>query len=640
MSSITATAVPGNGYIRVEVDWSDIVTASGTPRKAWVYRNQGGTLTALRDADPVLLSGGRAIIYDVEAPLDTSLTYRSTVPLNLNGDFEEGVADWLNTANVGTIGTVTQDFNYYLRGTGVASLKLAPNGSAQNRAVSEFIPVTAGVSYTAVANLMVPTPWSGGIGIAILWYNGTTFLSSFGAANDFWPSTGEWGSYTQTATAPATTTQARIALLIDGSARASNPVYADGAYLYRPGATTIDSSSATLASNGAGWWKDPLHPATMVKLLETLPANCVTSGTVYGGLASAVGRAADSSLSDVNGSDLPVSTWSTRKGPQSSLRVGTASIADRDAVVALHASGAPLLLQVPAKYNLPDQYHQYGDLDEGFLGPNQAKPWRMLQAGYSQVYAPVGPAEGVFGVRYMDINRWTTYLSAEASGGGTYDTYNRTAVDTWSATDTGLSYTLVGTAADFDINGSRGLMSVPAISTGREARLLAINLQDVRVRVGALAGPAPTGSGAVIQAVRLRWTGVNDYIECQFFRNVAGGVSLILRQLVANVQTVTSGTITVTGAANNQDIAVTIDAVGSSVKAWAWIAGTAKPVTPTASITATATVTGAVTVRTDTGASITSLPYVAQVEDLQVTNLAGATAQNTWWDLLQGEGHV
>jgi hypothetical protein len=637
MSSITATAVPGNGYVRVEVDWSDI---AGPPRKAWVYRVLNGVTTTLRDSDPALLSGGRAIIYDTEVPLDTAVTYRSTIALNVNGDMEDGVTEWTDTTNTGTIGTVEQSYDYFVRGEGLASLKLTPTGAATSRAVSEMVPATAGVSYTFSGRLMVPTFYGGGIGIQVHWYNGTTFLSSAGAANDFWPSAGEFGTYGFSATAPATTTNMRIVAAIAGSAPKTMAMYADEMYITRSGVTTINSGSVTLASNGNAWWKDPLHPATMIKLVFDLGAACTTSGVVYGGVSTAPTRAADSTLLDVNSSDLPVSVWGVRKGPQASIRVGTVTVADRDAVYALHASGAPLLLQLPSAYNLADHYQQHGDLTEGYLGPDQRKPWRAFQSGYSQVYAPVGPAEGVFGVRYQDINRWTTYLAAEATGGGAYDTYNRTDVDTWNPTTSGAAYTLSGTAADFDVNGSRGLMSVPTVSTGREARLLGISLQNQRIRLGALGGPTPTGTTNVTQSVRLRWTGVNDYIDVQLVRNVGGVVAVTVRQLVANVQTVTSGAITLTGVALNADVAIQIDAIGTAISVWAWVTGQPRPVTPTAAITATALTTGSPTLRVDVGSGVTGLPYVAQFEDFQVTNLAGATAQNTWWDILQGEGHV
>lgn len=635
MSSITATAVSGSGYVRVEVDWSDI---AGPPRKAWVYRVQGGVATTLRDADPALLSGGRTIIYDTECPLDTAVTYRSSIALNLNGDFEDGVTEWTDTTNTGTIGTVSQSFDYYVVGEGRASLQLIPTGAATSRAVSEMVPASAGVAYNFSGRLMVPAFWGGGVGIQVHWYNGTTFLSATGAANDFWPSVGEWGTYSFGAAAPATTTNMRIVAAIAGSAPKTQLLYADEMYITRSGVTTVNSSSTTLTAVTFGWWKDPLHPATMVKLVMDLGAACTTSGTVYGGISTAPSRASDSALLDVNDSDMPVSTWARRKGPQSAMRVGTVTIADRDAVYALHASGAPLFLQLPTAYNLADHYQQHGDLSEGYLGPDQRKPWRAFQSGFSQVLAPVGPAEGVFGVRYMDINRWATYFAAEALGGGSYDTFSRTAVDTWSNNDNGDAYTLVGTTTDFDINGSRGLMSVPAVSTGREARLAALSLNNVRVR-GTFGGPAPTGTTAVTQSIRLRWTGVNDYTEAIVTRNVGGSVTFTLRQLVANVQTVTSGAITLTGVALSADVAVWVEAVGTSLVGYAWVAGSPRPVTPTASVTVTS-ITGAVTVRVDTGSGVTSLPYVAQFDELQVTNLAGGTAQNTWWDILQGEGHV
>lgn len=636
MSSITATPVAGSGYTRVEVDWSDI---AGPPRKAWVYRVLGGVATPLRDADPALLSNGKVIVYDTEAPLDTAVTYQSSIALNANGDFEDGVSEWLTTANSGTVGTVTQSFDYYVRGEGRASAKLVGTGAQLTvRAASEFVPATAGVTYNFSAQIMLTENWNGGVGLLVHWYNGTTFLSSSGAMTDLWPTPGEFATYSFSATAPATTTNMRIVPGMTGTPPAATIAYIDEAYITRTGVTTITTGSTTLASNGNGWWKDPLHPATMVKLLSSLVGTCPPTGTVYGGIGG-ITRAADSSLLDINDGEYPVSTWAQRKSAQSQMVVGTASLADLAAVRALHAPGAPLLLQLPSTYGIADHYQQHGDLAENYLGLDQRKPWRRLQSGFATVLAPVGPAEGVLGTRYQDINKWSTYAQVEAFGGGAADSFNRTVVDSWGTPDVGPAYTYVGTTSDFDVANGRGTVTLSAISTNRIA-LLGLSLATVRARIAsAQISAAPTGTTTVDHYIRLRYVDANNFVEFRVFRDAAANtITTLIRSVIAGVDSpVSAGAVA--GLTDGSDLSILFEANGTTIRGKVWSAGGVEPTAWTQSVTTAHTSAGGVNIGTATGSGITGLPYVASYEDIAVANLS-ASAGNTWWDLLQGEGYV
>lgn len=410
MGTVTPTVVPGEGYVRVEVNWQDMPHA----RRCWIYRVVGGVATTLRDGDQAVLSNGIAVAYDHEAPLDTPVTYRSTVQLNWNGSFEDGVAEWADTTNTGTLGTVSQSFDYYAEGR--ASLKLTPTSGGSYRAVSEMVPVVAGQSYTFTAKLMMPSDWPSGVGTALYWYNGTTFLSGNGPT--FLPvAPGVWTDFIRTNTAPASATQARLVLIPGGSPQASLPLYADAVYMSGPG-TTVDAAPVLVPSAGGGWWTDPLHPATKVRLqveLAELAASAPPAGVVYLGVGDEQFPASAVAM-DINDAPYSVTAFALRKAGRQNIRIGTATLADRDAVLALHASGAPLLLQLDTRWGEAAAYHQYGDLTIGRIHGDQKVPWRIGAADFTKVLPPVGPAEGTNRTRYVDLAKYPTFSAASAAG--------------------------------------------------------------------------------------------------------------------------------------------------------------------------------------------------------------------------------
>ena len=415
MGSVTPFPIVGEGYTRIEVNWQDFPHA----RRCWIYRrlaNAGSAnQVALRDGDEAWLSNGIAVAFDHEAPLDTPVQYSSTVGLNWNGSFEDGVNEWLDTTNDGTVGTPTQSFDYYALGK--ASLRLQPSGGTTSKAVSEFIPATAGTSYTLTGKLMVPVYWTGGIGVMIQWYNGTTPNGTTGALNDVTPIPGEWGSYGFSGTAPASTTQMKIVAGITGSPPTTLPLYVDDIWA-STAAGTVVAAPSMIPSSGGGWWTDPLHPATKIRLtVDLLAGQCDIgrAGVAYLGVTDEE-FPADSALQEVNDSAWPVGVWNQRKSGRSSIRVATNTMTDLAAVKALHAPGAPLLLQLVSKFREADAYGLHSDVTVGRVHGDQTVDWRVMGSSFGKVLAPVGPAEGTLKTRFMDLNRFTTFAAATSAG--------------------------------------------------------------------------------------------------------------------------------------------------------------------------------------------------------------------------------
>lgn len=424
MGTITATAQQDKGRVRLDIDW----TSHPSPR-CRVFRCFPGAIppapVLIREGAPCVLSNNKATIYDWEGPLDTPTYYQAVVQLNDNADMEASVEEWQSTNTTGGVATQSDDYFY----AGSASLKFTPTGSAAApQVLSEQFAVTVGTSYTATAQLLAAATWTGGIGIIINWYtSGLVYLSTTGSASDLWPTVGDWESYTVTGTAPATAAFARFGFLLAGTPPAANVFYIDEAYATTP-LGTIDTSATpiVLASAAGGWWKDPLRPATAVKLLDDLTSvyykfpygELVESGLAIVGV-SRPNHPADAALLEVPSQALGIGSFSTRKGARRSVQVASGTFADADALRSLHAGGAPLLLQLPARFGIPEEYSLCADLDSTALGPDMNRQFQIHTVQATHVASPAGPAEGVAGCRYADLRvkgAKLTYAAATSAG--------------------------------------------------------------------------------------------------------------------------------------------------------------------------------------------------------------------------------
>lgn len=636
MGTVTPVVVAGEGYVRVEVDWRDFPHT----RKCWIYRRVAGVRTTLREGSAVRLSGGVAVAFDHEMPYDVPVEYSSVMALNYNGDFEDGVSEWLDTTNSGTVGTVTQSKSYYVVGEGVASARLVPNGSsAEAQAVSEFIPATVGATYTLTGRIMLSDYWGGGVGVRIHWFNGTSLISTVGAYNDLAPIPGFWGSYGFSAVAPATTTQMKIMFGAQGTPPDTLNIYGDEMYATTSGSTAT-AAPVIVPSDGVGWWVDPLHPATKTRLIMNLQAiDCVPESAI--GL---VGLGPESFPGDeealpINNLALPIGAWQVRKGGQQSIQVATVTLADLAQLKALHATGAPLLLQLPAEYGEAPAYQLHGDLDVARLAPDHRHPWRLARSSFAKVLAPVGPPEGTYGSRYVDFTELTTFASTFSQGGGLYDDMNRTVgAGGWGSPTLGPgTWAVTGTATDYQVNGTTGLMSLGSLAVARRARDLSVSVADFTALVTTTISATLTGGGALGEfGLRLRYVDDNNFVDIRIFRsptNITGN----LRQRVGGVDTATAFPV-ITGAAGNASISMRFIGVGSVIIGTFWITGAVEPTSPQLNLTGLTHLTaGAIELNASLNASVTNvLPVTAGFDDIQVYNL-GVGGSPTWLDGLQGE---
>lgn len=408
MATLTLTAQPEWGRVRLDVDF----TSHSVVREAWIYRVVAGVETLVRNAGPAKLSAGLAVIYDTELPLDVPVHYVMRGYLNFHPWMEDAdqVADMFASG-----GTVEQSQDYVHEGN--YSIKMTPDGitSAVTTGQTAPIPVAASTAYTFAAWMFTPTNFVTDAGLAVDWYTaGSVYISTDDDTSPLFMN--EWTERSDTWTSPGTAAFAVPHIRLASTPPANAIVYVDE-MRFTSAATTVTSSTIVVSGEGHGWLKDPLHPAVDVPLmieLDLSPECEPVSSTFLVGIGTTT-RRADSTSYDVPDAELPVTQWSRRKAPTRALRVFTRTIPDRDQFRALTASGAPILLQLPAQYSEPDQVYAWGEVTEDRVAVDHRQPWRVHNVPMAAAHSPTGPSEGVFGTRYQDLDGYETYAAAEAA---------------------------------------------------------------------------------------------------------------------------------------------------------------------------------------------------------------------------------
>jgi CSLREA domain-containing protein len=219
----------------------------------------------------------------------------------------------------------------------------------------------------------------------------------------------------------------------------------------------------------------------------------------------------------------------------------------------------------------------------------------------------------------------------QVSGGGgttTYasDEFARNVVDSWGSADSGGSYTLTGTAANFDVNGSAGTIVVPVAGNARVAKLPNVLAQDLdftfRVKTDKLAA----GSNQSVFFIARSISNNTEY-WCQLRIATTNTMYLRAVRVVNGTQTLIGTEVPVSGLtfAANTYIRMHGQVLGTNpttIRLKAWADGQAEPgnwqftVTDSAASLQTA---GAVGIRTFLASGVTNAPVVFTFDDLLVT---------------------
>ena len=149
-----------------------------------------------------------------------------------------------------------------------------------------------------------------------------------------------------------------------------NPVFGGG---------SSTSGTTILVSGGRSWLTHPDAPTRPIRARVTA--------------APDLNRPAVSASFAVLGRTNPVVVASARSSPTGTLVLDTETFADRDALLALLADGAPLLLRAPGDYGLGyGWWIAIGDVGESPGGRPQWNQTRALTLPFTVVDAPLAPA--------------------------------------------------------------------------------------------------------------------------------------------------------------------------------------------------------------------------------------------------------
>lgn len=188
--------------------------------------------------------------------------------------------------------------------------------------------------------------------------------------------------------------------------------------------TQVTSAPVTLqAVPGVGWLKDPLRPANNLRLAtDERSLNFVCDGGRAVFFVGMSGRRYknDSTHFDIPGSAVGDVAYSTRKAYQATLRLATQATEDQLAMDALLAPGSPLLLQLPAIYDEPDQYLDIAEVQADRVSVDHQRSWRAYTLPYNLTTAPDSPSQGPAGTRWRDlcggVGQYPTWTALKAAG--------------------------------------------------------------------------------------------------------------------------------------------------------------------------------------------------------------------------------
>lgn len=153
------------------------------------------------------------------------------------------------------------------------------------------------------------------------------------------------------------------------------------------------------------------------------------------------------------------------------------------------------------------------------------------------------------------------------------DTFDTDGVDGWPVSDSGHTYTVVGTAAEYFVSAGVATMRHAATDTEHRAELQSLMNTDFDVTVdGVTLEAAPTG-GNVEVTIRARISG-SDWVQGRLVFTSGGSV-----QCGVEDSTVASSLSTVSGAATTDPMSIRFQTIGRTIRVRAWETSGTEPST-------------------------------------------------------------
>lgn len=203
------------------------------------------------------------------------------------------------------------------------------------------------------------------------------------------------------------------------------------------------------------------------------------------------------------------------------------------------------------------------------------------------------------------------------------DTYTRTVVDDWSPADTGQLYTLMGAAADFDVTGTVGTQTHPAVNVLHMA-FLETGTPDQDILIDTLIPTASAATANIGDWVIGRVTDTNNYYAVTLSLTTTNTMSMVIQKRVAGALSTVAGPVTVGTTHTAADWwTIRFRVWGTQLMTRAWLRTSPEPTTWQLSTVDTSLPTGTkagVGGRLEAG-NTNTLPFVMSYDNFSVTAL-------------------
>lgn len=209
------------------------------------------------------------------------------------------------------------------------------------------------------------------------------------------------------------------------------------------------------------------------------------------------------------------------------------------------------------------------------------------------------------------------------------DPYTRSVSNGWGTEpSSGLAWTTTGTASQFSVNGTTGLMANATKPVFNRAHLLGATVLDFDVTVTFTIAAAVTGAGGQADiSLRCRFVDSTNFVDVLIFRQPTG-ITWTIHYVHGGVG-VDAGFPNIAGAASADSITVRFVGSGTSLYGWAWKTGATPPTEPMLTLDGcTHVVPGSIEVNTSLNASVTNaLPLTTGFDNLEFANSQTFTVQ-------------
>lgn len=439
MASLTATAMPTLGIVKLALDWAPYVNELVSIQR---IEPDGRVVDII--GSPLRLSGSVAIAYDTTPPLDVNLTYRATLsnPTVARDDMGRTVSNawgtpdftipsgtWVNTGtnsdyNVAS-GVATQRHtsvslgrHTVLPGTyanvqigATVSCPVTPLGAAiRTGVVTRYVDQNNHYQFNVVHNT------SGRITLALIkrisgtdTIIGSTTTTFTVSPNRQFRITGQsvgnrhrltawWASgpndqvaleVSDSTFAAAGKVGARSVLTTGNTNTLPISITFDTVRVTELASYTLTSATVNVTADPHGWIRDPVNPVNSIRLdnCGDHTFSCLSQDNMvfFRGFGEEVYRST-TGVFDVNNSERPITVAQTRKAPTTDLRFASVTLADIQRLRLLFQSGRNLSLYLPLRYGWGlDTYgadmFTAGDLVSQRLNTvDMRKPYRLWSA--------------------------------------------------------------------------------------------------------------------------------------------------------------------------------------------------------------------------------------------------------------------